>query len=322
MSGERPTSPVVRGSNDRRPLGTLALVAGVAAVVALVLLAGGAGSGVAGKGHIALFRGGVERAVLPAYPPITINYVKSNISIVDVTVSFNLTVNATGGSNVGTNYNYTWINLPPGCVNSWLNYDNCASTTAGSYPVTVTVKDTVALVQATSNPLVITVNPLPAVSAFTVQSASSVKVSVNSTIWFNATGTLGTGPYTYKYTGLPIGCAGNTSSFSCAPTRAGLYNVTVSAIDSFGLASVVKNVTVTVTPVKKSTAATGIGTTGWAIVIGILVIGALVTVALLLQARREERAGRMGMQETPEGPSGGSGGKPPTGGGMPPGPSS
>lgn len=321
MSGERPTSPVVHGSNDRRTLGTWAVVAGAAAVVALLFLAGGAGYGTAGKGHTALLRGGVERAVLPVYPPITINYLRSNITTVDVTVSFNLTVNATGGTNVGTNYNYTWINLPTGCVNSWLNYDVCASTTAGSYPVTVTVKDTVALLQATSNPFTITVNPPPTVSAFTVQSAASAKVAVNSTIWFNATGAMGTGPYTYKYTGLPIGCLGNTSSFQCTPTRAGIYNVTVSAIDNFGLTSVVKNVTVTVTPVTKSAAATGIGTTGWAIVIGILVIGALVTVALLLQARREERAGRMGMQETPEGPSGGSGGTPPTGG-MPPGPSS
>ncbi|MCI4353688.1 MAG: hypothetical protein L3K14_09985 [Thermoplasmata archaeon] len=317
MSGERLTSPPVHGSKDPPAVKTWALLVAATAVVTLLLLAGAGGPGVLARGLNPLLTVGIDRAVFPAFPPMMLSPVSANNTTVDVTVAFNLSVTATGGTNNASNYTYTWKGLPTGCVNDGLDPTSCTPTTAGSYSVTVTVNDTSANVHATSSPLVITVNPPPVVSVFAV---SKTPAAVNSTIWFNATGASGTGPYTYRYTGLPIGCTGNTSSFSCVPSRAGVYNVTVSAIDLFGLASPLKNVTVTVTPAVKTTASSGIGTTGWAIVIGILVVGGLVTVALLFQARREERAGRMGREETPEGASGGSGGTPPTGGAMPPGP--
>jgi len=320
MLGDSPSPPVSRHPNALPSVSTVALVAAVAMLVTAFMLAGTMGYGGPVIGALTPSSG---PGLAPAGPPpLTLTGPVANNTTVDIGMAFNLTVNVTGGSGNGSNYNYTWMGLPTGCANNWSSSLNCTPTGAGTFPVTVFVKDTSDGVNATSAALPIIVNALPTSSAFTVSShlvapSDHVNVTVNSTIWFNVTAAGGTAPLTYVYAGLPLGCSNRNASFFCQPNRVGVYNVTVLAMDAYGATTELRNVTVTVTAAPITTSS-GIGTTGWAIVIGILVVGVLVTMALLLQARREERAGRMNMDQPPQRPPGDSGGSPPAGGSPPP----
>ncbi len=261
----------------------------------------------------------------------------ANNTTVDVSMAFNISVqvNLTGViqnntmNNTDSNFTFAWSGLPAfvpgdpgsgctgfaGVAGNNSSVLNCTAASAGALSVSVVVTNFTNGESNTTTALAITVNPLPTISTFTV---SSVKIAVNTSITFTVTASGGTGGLTFQYTGLPLGCSSNESTFSCAPDRVGVYNVTVVAVDSLGFTSPLWNVTVTVEgAAKKSTS--GIGTTGWAVVIGILVIGFLATAALLLQARREERAGQMGTEEPSQESTGDTGMQPPT---PPSGPSS
>jgi hypothetical protein len=254
----------------------------------------------------------------------------ANNTTVDVSMDFNISVdvvNLTGGALNSSNFTYVWTGLPAfvpgspgtGCygANAGNNSSvlNCTAASSGTLKVSVTATNFTG-VSNSSSTLTIVVNPLPTISAFDVSATNS---TLGTQIWFNATGAGGTAPLSFSYSGLPLGCAGSSASFSCTPTRAGLYKVTVVAVDSYGFSSAAQSVNVTVKTVAKS-ASPGIGTTGWAVVIGIVVVGAIATLALLLQARREERAGRMGMDEAQAGSPEETGGQPPMGGSPPTGP--
>jgi hypothetical protein len=293
-------------------------------MVGLLLLAGLSGSVAPAR---AVFAGGASQnlqgvglQIVRFPPPLVINSVVANATTVDVTMGFNVTVNASGGSGNPANYNYTWHGLPAACPDSYSAVQNCTPTVAGRLSITVTVNDTLTLQSNTSGAVNITVNSLPTLTKFNV---SKTNITQGTEIWFNATGSGGTAPLSFVYAGLPRGCTGNTSSFSCAPTLAGTYNVTVVAMDSLGMTSNKLNVQVTVQGNKSTTTVTpGIGNSGWAIVGGILVIGALATVALLWQARREDRAGQTATVVATQVPPDQPGGSPPSGPMPPAGPSS
>lgn len=255
----------------------------------------------------------------------------ANNTTVDVSMDFNISVdivNLTGAALNTSNFTYAWTGLPAfvpgtpgsGCYGVNPGNDssvlNCTAASPGTLKVSVTATNFTG-VSNSSSTLTILVNPLPTISAFHVSATNS---TLGTQIWFNATAAGGTAPITFAYTGLPLGCAGSSASFSCTPTRAGLYKVTVAAVDSHRFSSTVQSINVTVKTVAKTTSP-GIGTTGWAVVTGIVVVGAIATIALLLQARREERAGRMGMEEAQAGPPPESGDQPPMGGSPPAGPS-
>ena len=256
------SSPVSRHPKVLRLVSTVALVASVAILVTAFLLAGAAGYATFASGTSARSTAPVLATAAP--PPLTLTGPVANNTTVDIGMAFNLTVNVTGGSGNGSNYNYTWMGLPTGCANNWSYSLNCTPTRAGTFSVTVFVRDTADGVNATSTALPITVNALPTSSAFTVSShlvapSDHVNVTVNSTIWFNATATGGTAPLTYVYVGLPLGCSNTNASlglasFFCSPNRVGVYNVTMHAVDAYGYTTAVKNVTVTVTAAPISSA--------------------------------------------------------------------
>jgi hypothetical protein len=249
----------------------------------------------------------------------------ANNTTVDVSMPFNISVDVvdlTGAALNASNYTFTWAGLPPfvpgtpgsGC--SGPNGDNnssvlnCTAAAADTFPISVTATNFTGVSNATSG-LSIVVNPLPAITSFKV---SETNLTLGTQIWFNVTSTGGTAPVNFSYTGLPLGCSGSTNSFSCTPTQAGVYNVTVTAVDSYGYTSAVVGTPVTVKTVSStSTTKPGIGSTGWAIVIGIVIVGGIATIALLFQARREERAGRMGMEQAREETPPESGEQPPSG---------
>lgn len=248
----------------------------------------------------------------------------ANNTTVDVTMAFNLSINASAVLlaaghtdepwNNTTNYTFVWFGLPPGCPTGAANTNfsvlNCTATAEGSYSVYVNVTDYVTTNSSNSGALALRVNPVPTLISFQV---TRTNLTLGTTIWFNATGSGGTGAISFAYTGLPLGtgCSGNSSSIQCTPDRAGTYNVTVAAVDSYGVASSPASVVVHVASGAKPSK--GPGTTGWAIIGAILVIGALIVIALLVQARREERSARMAAEQlepTPPAP-------PPAGGGPP-----
>lgn len=74
---------------------------------------------------------------------------------------------------------------------------------------------------------------------------ASVTLGNSTTLSTSASG--GTGPYSFVYTGLPPGCAGTSQSFSCTPTSAGTYKVSVTVTDSASH-STTASTNVTVTP--------------------------------------------------------------------------
>jgi len=333
MSGERSSSLRVFGRTDRPSLRGLTVVLGVSAVVAVLLFGAILGSATPASRNGSSLGATSHSFVLPvASASFSVVNLTANNTTVDVSMAFNVSVNVvnlTGGALNASNYTFVWSGLPafvpgiPGSGCYGLNANNnssvlnCTAASAGALSISVSATNFTSAQTNSSGTLAIHVNALPTLAAFHVSEANS---TLGTQIWFNATSTGGTAPITFSYTGLPLGCAGTAASFSCTPTRVGLYNVTVIAVDSYGYTSGSLNEKVTVSTVKSGT--TGIGNTGWAIVIGIVVVGGLATVALLFQARREERAGRMGMEETPQEPSGESGGTPPMGGTPPPGPPS
>jgi hypothetical protein len=66
-------------------------------------------------------------------------------------------------------------------------------------------------------------------------SVSPSSVNVGSSATFTASASGGEPPYTYAYSSLPTGCAaGNVSTFSCTPSAAGTYTVTLALTDSGG----------------------------------------------------------------------------------------
>ncbi|MGA7860833.1 MAG: hypothetical protein WCB19_03130 [Thermoplasmata archaeon] len=330
MSGARPSSPRVLRRTSRSALLGLTAVLGVSAVVAVLLLSvfSGTAGAISGRGDLA---GAAPRSLSLPVAPANFKLVNlsANNTTVDVSMAFNVSVNVvnlTGGALNASNYTFAWTGLPafvpgtpgsgcagtnPGNNSSVLN---CTAASAGSLTISVTATNFTGQSNG-STTLPILVNPLPTLTSLTVSEFNS---TLGTQIWFNATASGGTAPLTFSYTGLPLGCAGTSASFACTPTRAGIYSVAVMAIDSYGYNSTARSAAVTVSAAK--TSSPGIGTTGWAVVIGIVVVGAIVTVALLFQARREERAGRMGMEEPAQQPPQESGGTPPMGGSPPPGP--
>jgi hypothetical protein len=342
MSGERPSSPRVsdRASRTTRR-GAVLVLLGASAMAGLLLVSALVGLGGSAPLRTAFSQGGDHSlAVPPAPATFSLVNLTANNTTVDVSMPFNISVNVvnlTGGALNASNYTFVWTGLPafvpgtpgsgctgptPGSNNSPVL--NCTAASPGALTISVSATNITGGPSNSTGPITIAVNPLPTETAFTVSSAAiaganHISVAVNTSITFIVTASGGTSPLSFAYAGLPLGCSSNASTFQCAPNRAGVYNVSVTTSDSYGYTAGPLNVTVTVTaPVK--TTSSGIGTTGWAIVIGILVVGALVTVALFVQAGREERRGRMGMEEASQGSSGQSGGEPPMGGTPPPGP--
>jgi hypothetical protein len=126
---------------------------------------------------------------------------------------------------------YGYGGLPPGCVAQNAPYVSCTVTTPGTYVVDVwvnnTAKETSTLVNTT-----VVVNADPTVHQ--IQFAPpKVTIGAHGTITAIVAG--GTPYFSYNWTKLPTGCtAANLSTISCAPTKAGTFNVTVGVTDSIG----------------------------------------------------------------------------------------
>ncbi len=153
-------------------------------------------------------------------------------SAVDLGQTTNLTVSASGGSG---KYSYVYSGLPQGCATASVTPLPCTPTTPGNASVSVIVTDG-NLASVTTNTFQLVVNPDLTISTSLAASPNPVTVGSSVTLSVGASG--GTLPYHYLYGGLPSGCSTqNAASFSCQPSTAGTYNLSVSVTDSSGKTS-------------------------------------------------------------------------------------
>lgn len=147
-----------------------------------------------------------------------------------------ITTTTTGGK---TPLAFAYAGLPAGCTGVTGNPVTCVPSASGSFSVTVTVTDSSSPAQTTSQILSLTVNPATAGSptvTLVIQPTSSV--TLGSTVYFVASPSGGTSPYSYSYPQLPTGCTGqNVANLSCLPTAAGTFTVVVTVTDAHSLSS-------------------------------------------------------------------------------------
>jgi len=144
------------------------------------------------------------------------------------TVSF--ATNATLGTmTYGT---FVWTGLPGGCTGSTAVVTCSGSNLpSGTYSITVTVSDTNGFTSAPSGAMPFTVVEDPVVSALTT-TRPSVDLGQQATL--AAAASSGTGIYTYRWVGLPLGCSGSSDTILCKPTAAGLFSIQLEATDTNG----------------------------------------------------------------------------------------
>ena len=206
---------------------------------------------------------------------------------------FTLKANASGGSGVPRNWNFTWNNLPPGCVPRFNATETCAANTSGRWNVSVTVHDVMTGQTHRSTNASVLVNPT--LSIVQVTSSAGLNVTVNYSLSLSVVVTGGTLPYSYTYTGLPTGCAtSNNSSLPCTPKATGTFHFAVTVSDSVG-GSNSSTGTLTVhpknaTPSFTTTKPKPLSAVTWAAIGAILILGAAISAALFYKARRDERA--------------------------------
>jgi hypothetical protein len=141
--------------------------------------------------------------------------------------------NASGGT---PPYTYSYSNLPvgSGCTNQNSSELNCTPSNTGNYMIQVSVTDSVTPTPDSG----MASDSLNVDQDLTISSYSfnpnPVRVNKSVSINVQVSGGVG-GSTTFQYTGLPPGCvSANQQTLSCMPTKAGSYDVKVTATDQIG----------------------------------------------------------------------------------------
>ncbi|HYA10259.1 MAG TPA: putative Ig domain-containing protein, partial [Thermoplasmata archaeon] len=150
----------------------------------------------------------------------------------DVGQATTISAGASGGS--GTYLSYAWSGaVPSGCTlptGTGTRSFSCTPGSTGTFPITVTVKDSTG--NSVTNSVTLTVDP--ALSPGTV-AANPNPLDAGQATTISTTGASGgAGPYTYAWTGLPPGCStpGSVASFVCTPSVGGTYPVRLTVTDA------------------------------------------------------------------------------------------
>ncbi|HEV2368707.1 MAG TPA: hypothetical protein VGR90_02455, partial [Acidimicrobiales bacterium] len=209
---------------------------------------------------------------------------QANVHALDVGQSLDLALDVTGGA---APYTYVYSDLPPGCTSIDSPSISCSPTTAGTYPITVVVKDTWKV--AVTGAINLSVNPTLRVSTLT---ATPTTVAPGGLLTLTTTVTGGTAPLNFVYSGLPAGCSSaNRSTITCNPTGANSYSVVATVTDSVGESSS-QSATVVVQAPSSGGGGGGSGTllglsAGLAYaLIGLIVVVIVVALVVLLLRRR------------------------------------
>jgi hypothetical protein len=157
---------------------------------------------------------------------------------IDLGQSTTINESAAGGS---APFTYTWSGLPSGCSGSSASV-RCTPSAKGTSSITVTIKDA-AGASATSSALSLTTYADPTITAPSVHPNS---IDVGQSVNISATASLGSGGYSYAWSGLPTGCSGTGADLNCTPTAAGTFDPSVTVTDSNGASSSSSSTNVTV----------------------------------------------------------------------------
>ncbi len=150
--------------------------------------------------------------------------------LLDLGTSIHVWLNATGGTGSLT---YAYTGLPGGCSLGAASSGTCTPQATGSFTVTGTVTDGLGF--SVHLPLTLTVNSDPTVTMLQV-APSAVDVGQTAAIEVVFSG--GTAPFTFSYTGLPIGCGAPTTAFlNCTPRSPGTSTIGVTMTDHLKQAS-------------------------------------------------------------------------------------
>lgn len=107
----------------------------------------------------------------------------------------------------------------------------CTPTGAGNYTVALTVTD--GLGQSVSSSIRLAISPGPAATVH----LPSGSFDVGQTLVLTATGSHGSGGYSFQWSGIPTGCPTTGASIVCSLTLSGRYSVAVQVTDSLGVAA-------------------------------------------------------------------------------------
>src|SRR5206468_11805091 len=154
----------------------------------------------------------------PTPDPRVVAFTASPSSL-DLSRQVTFEVSGTGGVRP---LSFIYSGLPPGCQTSNSTTITCTPTTVGVYTVTIRVSDSNGFTVTSS--LSVTVNPALVIISFH-STAATIDTGQNFTMTVSSAG--GTGPLSYTYSGLPVGCqSAISSSVTCTPSRSGNYTIT------------------------------------------------------------------------------------------------
>ena len=224
---------------------------------------------------------GMSNAVkLVVSPRLSPGSIALSSGILDLGQTTNLTVTVSGGSG---GLSYQWTGLPSGCAAANKATVDCTPTTAGTAWVSVAVTD--------SNGAMVTVGPIslvtsPALGAPTVVASVST-VQVGASVTFTTSVSGGTVPLSYRWIGLPQGCATvNAPIVTCVPTETGTFTVSVTVTDAAGTHTSSAGLSVTVTKAP-TPAATGLSNgLDWGILALAVVALVIAILGVLLMLRK------------------------------------
>jgi galactose oxidase-like protein len=132
-------------------------------------------------------------------------------------------------------YLFFYSGLPPGCTSQTVPVLPCVPSQNGTFTVEVTLTDVVSLSVNATLQLSVTPGGLPGSPLVSEFLALPNDIVLGNTTNFSVNASEGTLPLSYSYSGLPNGClSSNLSEFSCQPTQAGAYVITVTVSDPEG----------------------------------------------------------------------------------------
>lgn len=128
-------------------------------------------------------------------------------------------------------YTYSYLGIPPGCSAGNVSTFACAPLSAGTYTVSLNVKDAKGTQVWGNATLMVQAQASggPTISSFV---ASPSVITLGSSTTFTTAVSGGKAPYAFSFSGLPPGCSSSTPTFSCKPTISGSFSVYVTVTDA------------------------------------------------------------------------------------------
>jgi hypothetical protein len=159
---------------------------------------------------------------------LTISAFTASPSVIPFGGTTYLNVTPNGGT---PPYKYVYAYLPAGCVTANSRSLVCTPTTNGTFLPEVNITDSTGYNASGFTTFTVSPPTTLTVTSF-IATPSTIGLGNSTTVTALVSG--GVGPYTYTYSGMPAGCSSTTASFTCRPTAAGSFNISLNVADSMG----------------------------------------------------------------------------------------